>query len=343
MTAAERFMAEAVGLSRRGYPAPNPHVGCVVVKDGVVVGRGWHEAAGQPHAEAVALAEAGAQARGADLFVTLEPCAHHGRTPPCAEAVVRAGVARVWFAIGDPNPRAAGGAQTLRAAGVEVHEGLGAAEAEAANVVFLTAQRSRRPYVCLKAAVTLDGFMARPDGESKWITGEEARREARLLRAEMGSVMVGWKTVARDDPRLTVREPEVRNEPLRIVLDPHAELSGEEALFREEGPVLWLVEPGGARDARQTEVAMDAPSILARVLEAGAVGVLIEGGPQTIRRFAEAGTWDRLELFLGARTFGGGLRLELPGELNLNLATAQRIGPDIRCTYVRRHESAQFF
>ncbi len=217
------WMRRALELAAlgRGTTSPNPMVGAVLVRDGVAVGEGFHRAPGEPHAEAVALREAADRAAGATCYVTLEPCGHHGRTPPCAPALIAAGVARVVAAIEDPDPNVRGkGFAQLRAAGVQVEVGVGAAAAEAQNAAFLLHRRQGRPRVTLKAAASLDGKVAAPDGTSQWITGEAARADAHRLRAEADAVAVGAGTALADDPRLTVRLPGWSGrQPLRVLLD----------------------------------------------------------------------------------------------------------------------------
>ncbi|HXG16876.1 MAG TPA: bifunctional diaminohydroxyphosphoribosylaminopyrimidine deaminase/5-amino-6-(5-phosphoribosylamino)uracil reductase RibD, partial [Calidithermus sp.] len=219
----ERFMRRALALAERarGLTSPNPLVGAVVVRDGQVVGEGFHEAAGRPHAEVAALEAAGDRARGATLYVTLEPCVHQGRTPPCLPRLLASGVARVVVAATDPDPRVDGrGVAALQAAGVSVSVGVLGEEAARQNRAFFTAMRYGRPLVTLKAAATLDGRIADVHGRSRWITGEAARREAHRLRSEHDAIVVGIGTVLSDDPALTVRlgRPWPR-EPWRVVLD----------------------------------------------------------------------------------------------------------------------------
>lgn len=332
-------MLRAVALSRRGFPAPNPHVGCVIVKNGSVVGEGWHRAAGEGHAEVVALANAGRNAKGADVYVTLEPCNHFGRTGPCSEALVRAEVKRVFIAVPEPNAVAAGGADRLRSAGIEVSIGLCESEARAANEVFIFSCERGRPYVCAKAAVTLDGFMAREGGTSKWITGPAARRAGHRLRAEMGAVLVGQGTVIADDPQLTARIPGVVNQPLRVVLDPHGRLSGTEQVFGPHGEALWVVSPEHRSSDRQTVCAYDGgfdlDGLLQMLAARGVRGVLVEGGPATIRSFVTSGLVDRLELFISGTLFRTGKSLwsEWSDGLTLNLSKVKRHGSDVQLTY----------
>jgi diaminohydroxyphosphoribosylaminopyrimidine deaminase/5-amino-6-(5-phosphoribosylamino)uracil reductase len=334
-------MEQAIRLSLEGYPAPNPHVGCVLVKEGRLVGSGFHEYAGGPHAEAVALEMAGDAARGAEAFVTLEPCAHHGRQPPCSDALNRAGIAKVWIATADPNPRVVGGgADRLREAGIAVEVGLLRDHAKAANRTWLFSMKKRRPFVALKAAMSLDGRIALPSGASKWITGEAARQRARLLRAELGAVLVGAQTVLRDDPALTARSPEVRNEPVRVVLDPHREVPDAAAAFDGNASSLRFVLPDKAK-SQDVPLAgvngeFDLHSLLETLWDRGTTGLLVEGGAKTISGFLRAGIADRLELFVGNVALGEGPSwLELSAEAELadlarwKLGSVQAIGDDV--------------
>jgi diaminohydroxyphosphoribosylaminopyrimidine deaminase/5-amino-6-(5-phosphoribosylamino)uracil reductase len=215
-------MARALQLAARGLftTSPNPRVGCVIVKDGCIVGEGWHERAGMPHAEIHALNTAGASARGATVYVTLEPCSHHGRTPPCAEALINAGVARVVAAMSDPNPLVAGGGiSMLTLAGIEAEVGLMEAEARALNPGFVSRMTRQRPWVRLKTASTLDGKTALANGVSQWITGEAARADVQRLRARACAILTGSGTVLADDPRMNVRDFDIGRQPLRVVVD----------------------------------------------------------------------------------------------------------------------------
>jgi diaminohydroxyphosphoribosylaminopyrimidine deaminase/5-amino-6-(5-phosphoribosylamino)uracil reductase len=293
------------------------------VREGALVGEGFHRAAGQPHAEVEALAAAGAAARGATLYVTLEPCAHHGRTPPCVHGVIAAGVRRVVIATTDPNPLVEGrGIAALREAGVEIVTGVLEREAVALNRVFLTAMRERRPHVTLKAAATLDGKIADVHGVSKWITGERARLEAHRLRREADAIVVGIGTVLADDPALTVRldEPWPR-EPLRVVLD-----------SRARTPVAARLVQGPTRSRALIAVGAGAPVERVRALESAGVhvvscpgaegrvsperllaelfsreirGVLVEGGTAVATAFLDAGLVDRVAIFLAPALLGG--------------------------------------
>lgn len=337
-----RAMARAILLSRRGFPAPNPHVGCVIVRDGEIVGEGWHRFAGGPHAEAEALAAAGERARGATAYVTLEPCNHHGRTPPCSQALIRAGVARVVVACRDPNPVASGGLEALRSAGVTVETGLMADEATEANWRFLTAMRLGRPVVVAKAAMSADGRIALPSGESRWITGPAARRAGHRLRAEMGSVLVGRVTAERDDPLLTARIPGVRNQPLRIVLDPAGRLPSGLGVFDGSAPTLRVTDgpvAGSLAVGRDPRGGLNLRALMAELFRRGVTGVLVEGGGRTIASFLRAGLVDRLELFVAPALLLDGLPAvlgEAPGSLESaprgRWVSVRRAGPDLRLT-----------
>ncbi|MFZ4506314.1 MAG: bifunctional diaminohydroxyphosphoribosylaminopyrimidine deaminase/5-amino-6-(5-phosphoribosylamino)uracil reductase RibD [Fimbriimonas sp.] len=298
-------MRRAIKLSRRGFPAPNPHVGCVLVRDGEIIGEGFHKFAGAPHAEAMALASAKLSVAGATAFVTLEPCNHFGRTPPCSQALIEAGVARVVIACPDPNPRASGGANALREAGIDVEVGLLRDEAEAANHRFLFAFRHGRPWVVVKAGASLDGRIALPSGESKWITSEASRAQGHRLRAEMGAVVVGRQTVEADDPLLTARIPGVVNQPLRIVLDPSGRLDTQCRVFNDAAETIWVVR--AATRPNQFELPdMSLPKLMAHLRQRGVISLLVEGGGTTIGHFFANGLVDEVALFLGPRVLGEG-------------------------------------
>lgn len=237
-------MRLALSLGRRGLGrcAPNPAVGCVIVRDGRIVGRGWTQAGGRPHAEVVALAQAGAAARGATAFVTLEPCAHHGQTPPCAAALIEAGIARVVVALGDPDPRVdGGGIAMLHAAGIVVDTGLCADEARADLAGFLSRVTRDRPMVTLKLASSFDGRIATASGDSQWITGAEARRHVHAMRATHDAVMIGAGTARADDPSLSVRGLGVDHQPIRVILSRHLDLPLDSQLARTARDIpVWI-------------------------------------------------------------------------------------------------------
>lgn len=239
----QEWMARALDLARRGEfgTDPNPRIGCVLVRDGVVVGEGWHERAGAPHAEVHALNAAGDKARGATCYVNLEPCAHHGRTGPCADALVSAGVVRVVAALEDPNPLVAGkGFARLTEAGVEVERGVSADAAERLNRGFLKRFRSGRPWFTIKSAASLDGRTALANGDSRWISGEQARAEVQLMRARASAILTGIGTVLSDNPRLDVRMPGEWRQPARVVLDPSLRCPVDARLFGGGGPVFII-------------------------------------------------------------------------------------------------------
>ena len=237
-----RFMARALQLARRGMYTtdPNPRVGCVIVKDGKIIGEGWHERAGQPHAEINALSQVGQQhARRAGVYLTLEPCCHYGRTPPCTDALVKAGVGRVVAAMRDPNPQVAGkGLQELERHGIRVDAGLMESEAAALNPGFISRMKRGRPYVRVKLAASLDGRTAKADGESKWITGEAARADVQKWRARSSAILTGVSTVLADDPSLNVRSMNIGRQPLRVVVDSRLRMSPASRMLRGDGKTL---------------------------------------------------------------------------------------------------------
>jgi diaminohydroxyphosphoribosylaminopyrimidine deaminase/5-amino-6-(5-phosphoribosylamino)uracil reductase len=233
------MMARALALAEKGlYTAtPNPRVGCVLTQGETVVGEGWHETAGGPHAEVVAIEKAGNKAQGASLFVTLEPCSHHGRTPPCTDLILKSGIKRVVAAVLDPNPQAARGGRILSERKVQFQSGLMEDEAKELNVGFFSRMTRGRPWVRMKIAATLDGRTALADGRSQWITGPEARKDGHRWRARACAILTGAGTVNADDPRLTVREVDTRRQPLKVVVDGRNEISGKAKVF-EGGNLL---------------------------------------------------------------------------------------------------------
>ncbi len=318
----QRWMDEALALAACGLTTtqPNPRVGCILVRDGQVVGRGFHARAGEPHAEVFALAEAGAAARGATAYVTLEPCAHQGRTPPCAPRLAEAGVARVVSAMTDPDPRVAGkGYAVLASAGVAVTTGVRSAQARALNAGFLSRIERGRPWVTLKIAQSLDGRTALANGESRWITGEAARRDVQFLRARHAAVLTGIDTVLRDDARLNVRlsaeelgsEAPVR-QPVRVVLDSGLRLSPFAPLFDVPGAV-WLYTEHPAGSDRAAELAargaelraapyqpgrgLDLLAILQDLAQREINEVLVEAGAKLSGAFLSAGLVDELIIY----------------------------------------------
>lgn len=325
MTATE-LMQRALALARRGegFTRPNPAVGAIVVKDGEIVGEGFHPAAGMPHAEIYALKEAGEAARGADLYVTLEPCCHTGRTGPCTEAVIAAGVARVFAAIPDPNPRVSGqGFAVLRQAGIDVHVGLCSEEAERLIAPFARHIRSGLPLVTLKAAITLDGFVATAGNDSRWISSETSRSEAHRLRHCHDAIVVGSGTVLADNPRLTTRLADFKGiDPLRIVLDSRLRTPATAALLHSGSNASTLIATVAGSDPRRCEelTAVGAeilllpavagrvflPELLAELGRRGVQSLLIEGGGEVAHAFLTQNLVDRVSLFVAPLLLGGG-------------------------------------
>lgn len=336
------WMERALRLAARGAgdTAPNPMVGAVVVRDGHRVGEGYHHAAGQPHAERLALAQAGRRARGATLYCTLEPCHHTGRTPPCTEAIIAAGVARVVIAMVDPDRRVRGrGVQALQAAGLSVEVGPGGRAAAHLNRWYVTARTLGRPRVLYKWAETLDGAVATATGDARWVSGRAARAEAHRWRARLDAVLVGVGTVLADDPLLTVRLAHGRN-PLRVIADRQARTPpGARAL-----PALICVGPqapaervAALRAAGADVVMAPTPAtILAELAGRGCLGVLLEGGPSLAGAFWRAGLIDEVAVAIAPRILGPG-RSPLAGPEPERLSAAQglrdlrvrRLGPDL--------------
>jgi diaminohydroxyphosphoribosylaminopyrimidine deaminase/5-amino-6-(5-phosphoribosylamino)uracil reductase len=347
------MMARALQLAERGLwtTTPNPRVGCVLVRDGVIVGEGWHEKAGEAHAEVHALAAAGARAQGATAYVTLEPCSHHGRTPPCADALVAAGVSRVVAAMEDPNPLVAGrGLAVLRAAGVETAHGLLADEARELNIGFVSRMTRRRPWLRLKAAASLDGKTALNNGLSQWITGPAARQDGHRWRARACAILTGIGTVRDDDPQLTVRELAVSRQPLRVVVDSRLEtppgarvLQGGNTLVAgavaDEGKAAALRAAGAeVLILPNTAGKVELPALLEALGERGINEVHAEAGFKLNGSLLREGLVDELLLYLAPCLIGhlaSGL-FNLPELTNLGdkrllqVLDVRQLGEDIR-------------
>jgi diaminohydroxyphosphoribosylaminopyrimidine deaminase/5-amino-6-(5-phosphoribosylamino)uracil reductase len=321
-----RFMQLALTLGRRGQGRtwPNPAVGAVVVKDGVIVGRAWTQPGGRPHAEPEALGRAGEAARGATLYVTLEPCSHFGKSPPCADAIIAAGIARVASAIEDPNPEVAGqGHARLRAAGITVEIGLGAVEAARDHAGHFRCVRDKRPHVILKLAVSSDDKIAAAGRKPVTITGEAAKSRVHLLRAQCDAILVGIGTVLSDDPLLTCRLPgmEARS-PVRVVLDPRLRISGTSRLVHSaRGTPLWVMASelaeapaamklgaAGAQVVRlappKSSLGLDPAAVLHALAEKGITRLLVEGGARVASSFVAAGLVDEVWLLRGPDPIG---------------------------------------
>ncbi len=339
-----------------GAVSPNPAVGAVIVNGDRIVGEGRTQPPGQAHAEVVALAQAGEAARGAVMYVTLEPCAHHGRTPPCVDAVIGAGLSAVNVATLDPDPRTNGkGIDRLRAASIEVTVGEGEAAARETIEAFARHVTTGLPFVTAKFAMSLDGKVATASGESRWISGEESRRLAHRMRATSDAVMVGIGTVLADDPRLTVRDVPVRGaQPLRVVIDSNGRLPGASAMLAEPGETLVFTAAGHATDlggkaasvATSTDGAVDLAGVMAHLGGRGATSVLVEGGPTLLGALFGAGLVDKVVAFvapvvLGGATapgpVGGGGISTIADALRLERVRYEQAGNDMMITgYVAR-------
>jgi diaminohydroxyphosphoribosylaminopyrimidine deaminase/5-amino-6-(5-phosphoribosylamino)uracil reductase len=350
------YMRRALALARRGWgwTAPNPMVGAVIVRGGRIVGSGHHARYGEAHAEVAALEEAGARAKGATLYASLEPCGHHGKTPPCAPALVRAEVARVVIATRDPNPVARGGVETLRRAGIRVDIGVAQAEARELNAAFFHSFVTERPWVRLKLALTIDGAIADGQGQSRWITGLSARAVAHRLRADSDAIAVGIGTVLADDPVLTVRHGRrPRVAPLRVIFDRQARIPLTSILVRTapESPTLVVVEDAAsARACRLREAGielLEAPSLEHALLALRARGVrslLLEGGARLAGSFLGKALVDRLIIFqapilLGAKAVGAFTHApatRLPDAARVPVLARRRLGDDLMTVYALR-------
>ncbi|MBD3671693.1 MAG: bifunctional diaminohydroxyphosphoribosylaminopyrimidine deaminase/5-amino-6-(5-phosphoribosylamino)uracil reductase RibD [Gammaproteobacteria bacterium] len=349
-------MARARQLAERGLTStkPNPRVGCVIVRDGEVVGEGWHERAGAPHAEVHALYDAAEQAHGATVYVTLEPCSHHGRTPPCSEALIEAGVARVVVAMTDPNPQVAGqGLAKLRAAGIEAQSGLMQAEAEALNPGFISRMSRGRPWVRNKLAMSLDGRTAMASGESQWITSASARSDVHRLRAQSCAILTGAATVLADDPSLNARLEgfDEADQPLRVVLDPYLSISPDAKMLSLPGPILILttsqeeelIEPLAERGAKVVKLtgngdAIDLHEVMAYLAELQVNEVLLETGATLSGAMLRQGLIDEMVIYMAPHLMGDQARglFHLPGlqemsqRIQLDIMGIRAVGEDWR-------------
>ena len=353
----EAHIERAIELAERGrgLVAPNPMVGAVVVSDDRIVGEGWHEGPGLPHAEVLALNAAGERSRGATLFTSLEPCTHYGRTPPCTEAILAAGIARVVVAAQDPNPVVDGnGIETLRSNGVEVRAGVLAELAERQNRGFAKHVRTGMPFVVWKMASSLDGKVAARDGSSRWVTGDAARADVHRLRAWSDAIVVGAGTALADDPELTVRDADYRGRPpIRVLVDAHGRVPAAGDLFDRQAPTLVAttelapIEAREAwRDAGADVVVFGAEgervpleAVLADLGKRDVQGVLLEGGPTLAWSAVEDGLVDAIVLYLSPKLIGG---LDAPTVLEgrgfapvghalpLRIHSVERVGEDLR-------------
>jgi len=351
----EAAMRRALELAQRGLYStqPNPRVGAVLARDEEIVGEGWHERAGEPHAEPIAIRAAGDRARGATAYVTLEPCSHHGRTPPCVDVLLAAGVRRVVYAVGDPNPRVNGaGAARLKEAGLKVQSGLLEAEAEALNAGFLMRMRHRRPFIRLKTGASLDGKTALANGESQWITSEAARADVQHWRAQSGAVLTTAATVVADDPRLDVRI-ETPRQPMRVVLDRRRALRKTARVLAAPGDVLVFAAPTRERKAgpsderlgnarveriRVARSHLDLQAVFARLAELEVNDVLVEAGSRLAGALFAAGLVDEWLLYLAPKLLGKEAKplaalarlTRLDAAPEFELLDSKVVGPDLR-------------
>ncbi|HWL64779.1 MAG TPA: bifunctional diaminohydroxyphosphoribosylaminopyrimidine deaminase/5-amino-6-(5-phosphoribosylamino)uracil reductase RibD [Actinomycetota bacterium] len=352
----EDFMRRAIRLARvPAATSPNPRVGAVVVRDDEVVGEGYHLGPGTPHAERAALDAAGSAARGADLFVNLEPCAHHAHTPPCADAVIEAGVRRVFASLEDPDDRVRGrGLARLREAGIEVEVGLLEREAAEANRAFLHQRTTGKPLVTLKMALSIDGRMAAADGSSRWITGEEARRFAHERRAEVDAILIGAGTAVADNPRLTARGIPDARQPARVLIDGSGRVEASAQLF-DEGEAIVVTTARCAHDRQiewkeaGAEVLVlpdrDGHVVLGAVIETlaerGWIEILCEGGPSLSSALLASEVVDRLEIHRGSIVLGSGPGIGDVGvgtigdAMGWDLADTFPVGSDVVSVYDR--------
>lgn len=342
----QQFMARALELAARGLntTTPNPRVGCVLVKDGIIVGEGWHERAGEPHAEVNALREAGAAAHGSTAYVTLEPCSHHGRTPPCADTLIDVGVARVVAAMRDPNPLVAGeGLARLELAGIEVGLGLMEGEARELNIGFVSRMTRGRPWLRLKVAASLDGKTALINGQSQWITGPEARRDGHAWRARSCAILTGSGTVGADDPSLTVRDVPCSRQPLRVVIDSRLQTPAAAKVLAGEGALIFSAVEGSIPGAEVVAAPDDKGKVdlVAMMRELGRRGineVLVEGGVQLNGSLLAAGLVDELLIYQAPLVIGNAARgmfdlpqlTDLAGARRLRFVDSCRLGDDLR-------------
>lgn len=365
-----RFMAMALRLAEKGLytTQPNPRVGCVLVKDGEIVGSGWHKKAGTGHAEVNALADAGDKALGSVAYVTLEPCSHYGRTPPCSQALINAGVTEVVAAMQDPNPEVSGkGFQMLQDAGIKVRYGLMEKEARELNVGFIKRMEQGLPSLSVKIAVSVDGRTAMSSGESQWITGSAARSDVQRLRARSSAIVSGIGTVLYDDAALTVRADELgfseewseeiaKVQPLRVILDRGARLPKDARILKQKTPVLWCVAEDLKNNTRAHEIAdlshvevfrwssqsglSELQQVMFKLAELQCNEVLVEAGATLAGSFIEESLWDELVIYMAPKLLGSTARplaelgfSTMSQSIGLELKDLRQIGNDIRMSY----------
>jgi diaminohydroxyphosphoribosylaminopyrimidine deaminase / 5-amino-6-(5-phosphoribosylamino)uracil reductase len=341
----QAMMRRALELAEQGLftTTPNPRVGCVITRNEKPLAEGWHEIAGGPHAEVVALQKAGAEAAGATVYVNLEPCNHHGRTPPCVEALKKAKVKRVVAAMRDPNPQAGGGGAALEAAGIAFEHGLLEHEARELNIGFVSRMTRGRPWVRLKVAATLDGRTALPDGTSQWITGAEARRDGHRWRARACAILTGAGTVHADDPRLTVREVDTPRQPLRVIVDSRLETPPTARILQGEKALVFAATHGALPNAEvvclpNKNHKVELPAMLAELARRGVNELHVEAGFRLNGSLAREGCVDEYLLYMNPSFLGDTAQgmLDLPGldslekRVKLKLLGLDRFGDDLR-------------
>jgi diaminohydroxyphosphoribosylaminopyrimidine deaminase/5-amino-6-(5-phosphoribosylamino)uracil reductase len=336
------MMRRALELAEKGLftTTPNPRVGCVVTKDEKIIGEGWHERAGGPHAEVVALEKAAA---GSTVYVTLEPCNHHGRTPPCVDALKKAKVKRVVAAMRDPNPKAAQGGKALEVAGIRFEHGLLEEAARELNIGFVSRMTRGRPWVRLKLAATLDGRTALPNGKSQWITGPEARRDGHRWRARACAILTGIGTVRADDPRLTVREVETPRQPLRVIVDSRVETPRDARILQGDKVLIFAGRQGSLPNAEVVALPnenqkVDLPPMLEELARRGVNELHVEAGFRLNGSLVREGCVDEFLIYLNPSFLGDGAQgmLDLPAfavldaRVRLKLLSLERLGEDLR-------------
>ena len=339
------MMRRALDLAERGLftTTPNPRVGCIITQREEVVGAGWHEVAGGPHAEVAALAQAGARSMGATVYVTLEPCNHHGRTPPCVDALKQARVARIVAAMRDPNPQAERGGHALAASGVRFESGLMEDEARELNIGFVSRMTRARPWVRLKIAATLDGRTALQNGKSQWITGPEARRDGHRWRARACAVLTGAGTVVADDPRLTVREIDTPRQPLRVVVDSRLETPRTARVLKGDRVLVFAGRPGELENAEvvalpNAQGKVDLPKMLGELARREINELHVEAGARLNASLVREGCADEFLIYLNPSFLGDAAQgmLDLPAlasldeRVRLDIVSVDRTGQDLR-------------
>lgn len=339
------MMRRALELAAKGLytTTPNPRVGCIVTLDEDIVGEGWHERAGGPHAEVIALEKAGARAAGATVYVTLEPCNHQGRTPPCVELLVARKIGRVVAAMRDPNPQAAHGGEALAAAGIRFEHGLMQDAAHELNIGFVSRMTRGRPWVRLKVAATLDGRTALADGKSQWITGAEARRDAHRWRARACAVLTGIGTVKADDPRLTVREVDTPRQPLRVIVDSRLETPATAKILQGDKVLVFSGREGSLPNAEVVALPnpnrkVELPKMLEELARRGVNELHVEAGSRLNGSLVREGCVDEFLAYLNPSLLGEGAQgmLDLPAvdalekKLSLKILSLERFGEDLR-------------